>query len=161
MYCEPLDLLQDIPLLHLIALVNDENRAPYNQESNPDGWVFDGTQASNDDIAYLRAWKACEDADAVIDPYLVERFALPLTVSCTKLNTIARTLALSYLYNRCGIVCSADFEKRIEMVITDLENIRDGILTLPELESLITPIRNISNKTAGDKFLTNELLNNY
>ncbi len=161
MYCEPLDLLQDIPLLHLIALVNDENRAPYNQESNPDGWVFDGTQASNDDLAYLRAWKACEDADATINPYLVERFALPLTVSCPKLNKIARALALSYLYSRRGIIYSADFVKNLQSVLTDLENIKDGILMLPELESLITPIRNISNKTAGDKFLTNELLNNY
>jgi hypothetical protein len=159
MYCEPFDLLTDIPVLHLIALVNDENRPPleYTEDGDNGGWTF----YDPDDDTGMRVLAACYDAAAAIDPYLVERFKLPLAGPCPKLNKIARTLALSYLFNRRGIIYSVDFAKNLERAITDLENIRDGKLLVPELESLLTPIRNISNKVSTDQFLSSDFINHY
>ncbi len=165
MYCMPLDLLTDIPKLHLVALVNDENRPPYDADTEPDGWIFDDTQPELQredwDLVYLRIYDACYDAAAAIDPYLRERFKLPVQGNCPKLNKVARIHALSYLFNRRGIIFSVDFAKNLERAITDLENIRDEKINVPELESLLTPIRNISNKVSTDQFLSTDFLNNY
>ncbi len=161
----PLDLLTDIPKLHLVALVNDENRPPYNADTEPDGWIFDDTQPElqreNWDLVYLRVYDACYDAAAAIDPYLRERFKLPVQGNCPKLNKIARTLALSYLFSRRGIIFSVDFSKAVEQTRIDLENIRDAKLYVAELESLTTPIHYVTNKVSSDQFLSNDFLNNY
>ena len=165
MYCMPLDLLTDIPKLHLVALVNDENRPPYNDETAPDGWIFDDTQPELQredwDPVYMRVYDACYDAAAAIEPYLLERFKLPVNGSCPKLNKIARTLALSFLFSRRGIIFAVDFAKSVDQARIDLEYIRDAKLYVPELESLTTPIHCISNKVSSDQFLSNDFLNNY
>jgi phage gp36-like protein len=70
---------------------------------------------------------AIEDAEAEVDAYLVNRYALPLAVIPDNLKRLTCDIARYQLY---GAALTEEVEKRYKSAITFLKNVASGIAAL-------------------------------
>lgn len=124
MYCALADILGRIPEIRLIELTDSTS-------PNPQGSV----QGAVVDLAI-------QDADAEIDSYLGQRFALPLAVVPKVINKISIDLSMYALYLGRLDKMPDGIESRRKTAIALLQMIADGKMSIgtdPTTEPVTTP----------------------
>lgn len=119
-YCTRDDIIKLLPEDVLIQLVDDEFLKPE---------TIDAVDSTHEPMRQ-RIAKAVETADAEIDGYCAERYAVPFAAPVPSvIKGLSVEIAIYYLYARRTV--PDDIEKRYDKAVARLKDIAKGLMSIP------------------------------
>jgi len=111
--------------------------------------------------AYNNVVQAIEQADNLVDSYLVGRYDLPLSSTPKVIADVSANFALCNLYyRRHEMTVPEGIESRRKLFVKWLEDVKKGEVNIPELYTAKTSMAK-SSKTSDDRIFTDTVLNKY
>jgi len=151
MYCTRADITKLLPEEIVIQLTDDENLKP--TAIDPDNAAHAAMLARIDE--------AIEAADAEIDGYCAQKYAVPFSNVPRLITGLSVELAIYYLYKRRTV--PENIEKAYDKAIARLKDISRGLLSLgiDPPPPAVTTGGSASNKVVADRVFTRDTLKGF